>query len=105
MKNAHASAIDKPDTFLADLRALVIDAEKLLDESQAEEQAGNGSALRARFEAAQERFADIYAGAKRRIVAGGKRTDAAIRDNPYQALAVAAGVGLLIGVLIGRRGK
>ena len=105
MKNTHAAAIDKPDTFLADLQALVIDAEKLLGESQAEERAGDGSGLRARFEAAQERFSDIYAGAKKRIVAGGKRTDSAIRDNPYQALAIAAGVGLLIGVLIGRRGK
>ena len=32
-------------------------------------------------------------------------TDQAIRANPYQSLAIAAGVGILVGVLIGRRSK
>jgi ElaB/YqjD/DUF883 family membrane-anchored ribosome-binding protein len=103
MKNSHAATTDAPDTFLTDLRTLVTEAEKLL--AQGDEDTGIGSALRARFEAAQERFSDMYVGARKRIVAGGKATDQAIRENPYQSLAVAAGVGLLIGVLIGRRGK
>ena len=63
------------------------------------------SALRTRFDAAQERFADLYEGAKKKVVAGAKCTDAAIRANPYQSLAIAAGVGLLVGVLLGRRSK
>ena len=104
MKNSHATSTeDTSDTFLTDLRTLVTEAEKLL--AQGEEETGIGSAVRARFEAAQERFTDMYAGAKKRIVAGGKATDQAIRDNPYQSLAIAAGVGLLVGVLISRRGK
>jgi ElaB/YqjD/DUF883 family membrane-anchored ribosome-binding protein len=61
--------------------------------------------LRTRFDAAQERFTDIYEGAKKKVVAGAKCTDAAIRANPYQSLAIAAGVGLLVGVLLGRRSK
>jgi len=102
MKNSHPSSADTPDTFLTDLRTLVTEAEKLLSQG---EDTGHGSALRARFDAAQERFADIYAGAKKRIVASGKYTDQAIRENPYQSLAIAAGVGMLIGVLLGRRSK
>ena len=37
--------------------------------------------------------------------AGAKYTDETIRENPYQSMAVAAGLGLLVGVLIGRRSK
>jgi ElaB/YqjD/DUF883 family membrane-anchored ribosome-binding protein len=102
MKNSHASSTDNPDTFLADLRTLVTEAEKLLSQG---EDSGHGSALRARFEAAQERFSDMYTGAKKRIIAGGKFTDQAIRENPYQSVAIAAGVGLLLGVLLGRRSR
>ncbi|HEY5080028.1 MAG TPA: hypothetical protein VII43_09275 [Opitutaceae bacterium] len=102
MKNSHATSIDSPDTFLTDLRTLVTEAEKLLSQG---EDTGIGSAVRARFEAAQDRFNDMYVGAKKRIVAGGRYTDHAIRENPYQSIAIAAGVGLLLGVLIGRRGK
>jgi ElaB/YqjD/DUF883 family membrane-anchored ribosome-binding protein len=61
--------------------------------------------LRARLSAAQERFADLYDGAKKQVVAGAKYTDTTIRANPYQAIAVALGVGVLLGVLVGRRSK
>ena len=48
---------------------------------------------------------ELYDGAKKKVVAGAKYTDTAIRENPYQALAIALGVGVLIGVLVGRRTK
>jgi len=62
-------------------------------------------ALRTRFDAAQERLGVMYEGAKQRVVAGAKCTDQTIRANPYQSLAIAAGVGMLMGVLLGRRSK
>jgi ElaB/YqjD/DUF883 family membrane-anchored ribosome-binding protein len=102
MKNSQPTS-DNPDTFLADLRTLVTEAEKLLDGSETGSE--NAHTLRERFEAAQERFTDLYAGAKKRVIAGGKATDQAIRENPYQSLAIAAGVGLIVGVLLGRRSK
>jgi ElaB/YqjD/DUF883 family membrane-anchored ribosome-binding protein len=61
--------------------------------------------MRARFVALQEHFSEAYAGARKKVIAGVKYTDATIRANPYQALAVAAGIGVLIGVLVGRRSK
>jgi len=63
------------------------------------------STLRARFDAARARFADLYEGTRQKVVAGAKCADATIRANPYQSLAIAAGVGLLLGVLLGRRSK
>ena len=102
MKNSPATD-DSPDTFLTDLRTLVTEAEKLLDASKNGHP--EGLALRERFHAAQERFSELYSGAKKRVIAGSKYTDKAIRENPYQSIAIAAGVGLLVGILISRRSK
>ena len=104
MKNNHDTA-QTPKELLNDLHTLVAEAEKMMEESVTEHTADALSALRVRFDAAQERVADVYQGAKTRVVAGAKCTDKAIRENPYQALAIAAGVGLLAGVLLGRRSK
>ena len=60
--------------------------------------------LRERFGAAKEQFGRVYDGARVKIAAGAKYTDESIRANPYQSIAIATGVGLLIGLLIGRRG-
>lgn len=94
-----------PKELLTDLRTLVADAETMAANSLSEHTTDALNALRTRYEAAQERFADIYEGARTRVVAGAKSTDAAIRANPYQSLAIAAGVGLLAGVLISRRSR
>lgn len=94
-----------PEDVLNELRSLVNEAEKIL--GQAPQDSCNCDAtldaLRARLEAAQERFASLYEGTKRKVVAGARYTDEKIRDNPYQSLAIALGVGVLAGVLVGRR--
>jgi ElaB/YqjD/DUF883 family membrane-anchored ribosome-binding protein len=105
MKNNHESSAQTPKDLLNDLHTLVAEAEKMMGDSLSEHTADAVGALRTRFDAAQERFSEVYAGAKTRVVAGAKCTDAAIRANPYQSLAIAAGVGLLAGVLLGRRSK
>jgi ElaB/YqjD/DUF883 family membrane-anchored ribosome-binding protein len=105
MKTKTDSPAQTPQDLLADLRSLVAEAEKMIGDSLTEHSEDAVSALRARFDAAQERVAELYAGAKQKVTAGAKCTDEAIRANPYQALAIAAGVGLLIGVLVGRRTK
>ena len=104
MKNNQATA-HTPKELLTELQTLVAEAEKMMGDSLAEHSEDAISALRSRVGAAQERFADIYEGAKKKVVAGAKYTDTTIRENPYQALAIALGVGLLVGVLLGRRSK
>jgi len=104
MKNNKDTA-QTPKELLNDLHTLVADAEKMMGESISEHTADAVGALRARYESAQERISDMYEGARTRVVAGAKCTDAAIRENPYQALAIAAGVGLIAGILLGRRSK
>ena len=102
MKNNQAST-QTPQDLLNDLQALITEAEKMIGSSVSENSTAAMGALRVRYDAAQERLGELYEGAKVRVVAGAKCTDAAIRANPYQSLAIAAGAGLLIGVLLGRR--
>lgn len=102
MKNKQDTA-QTPKDLLNELQALVAEAEKMVGDSLSEHTGEAVSALRARYEAAQERMGEMYAGARTRVIAGAKCTDAAIRENPYQSIAIAAGVGLLVGVLLGRR--
>lgn len=104
MKNKSDSA-QTPKELLNDLHALVADAEKMMSESISEHTDDAVGALRERYEATQERLGELYAGARKKVVAGAKVTDEAIRENPYQSMAIALGVGLLVGVLLGRRSK
>lgn len=103
MKNKNSPVAQTPQDLLHDLQALVADAEKMIGDSVGEHTTDAVASLRARFEAAQERFGDLYDGARQRVVAGAKYTDETIRANPYQSIAIAAGVGLLVGLLIGRQ--
>jgi ElaB/YqjD/DUF883 family membrane-anchored ribosome-binding protein len=105
MKNNTASTAQSPKDLLHDLRTLVAEAEKMLGDSVSEHTEDAMNALRSRFHAAQERLSEFYSGARKKVIAGAKYTDETIRANPYQSLAIAAGVGLLIGVLLGRRSK
>jgi ElaB/YqjD/DUF883 family membrane-anchored ribosome-binding protein len=104
MKNNQDTA-RTPKELLTELQALVAEAETMMGDSLAEQSAEAIESLRSRFAAAQERFTDAYAGARKKVIAGAKYTDETIRANPYQALAIAAGVGLLVGIFLGRRSK
>jgi ElaB/YqjD/DUF883 family membrane-anchored ribosome-binding protein len=104
MKNNNETA-QTPKELLDQLQTLVTEAEAMIAGSATEHSADAFDALRSRFTAAQEHFTDAYAGARKKVIAGAKYTDETIRANPYQSLAIAAGLGLLIGVLAGRRSK
>jgi ElaB/YqjD/DUF883 family membrane-anchored ribosome-binding protein len=104
MKNNQDTA-RTPKELLNELQALVAEAETMMGDALSERSAEAIDSLRSRFTAAQERFADVYAGARKKVIAGAKCTDEAIRANPYQSLAIAAGIGLLVGIILGRRSK
>jgi ElaB/YqjD/DUF883 family membrane-anchored ribosome-binding protein len=103
MKLTNDTPAQSPQDLLADLHALVTEAEKMMGDSVTEHTSEAIGDLRVRFDAAHERLGRLYTGAKQKVVAGAQCTDTAIRANPYQSLAIAAGVGLLVGVLVGRR--
>ena len=58
---------------------------------------------RKRLAAALEKSKEVYARAREKAVEGAKIADQTVREHPYQAIAVAFGVGAIIGFLASRR--
>ena len=58
--------------------------------------------LRAKLEAATEKAKEVSKRLQEQTVAAAKATDEVIREHPYQAIGIAFGVGVLIGVLVAR---
>jgi ElaB/YqjD/DUF883 family membrane-anchored ribosome-binding protein len=83
-----------------ELRALVSDAEALLRNS-------TGTASAAEQEHAEATLAELRArmtALEQQVKARARDVDNYVRDNPWQAVAVAGGVALLLGLIMGRRG-
>ena len=94
------------ERILADLRALAHDSEELL-KATAGDVSEKTKEVRARLSTALERSKSTMAELQSQAIAGAKaaaqKADAVIREHPYESLGVAFGVGLVIGVLVGRR--
>ena len=94
------------EKLVADLKIVVADAEDLLRNtaSQAGEKAIE---LRAKMQErlcdAKLRLADAEAALVDKTKAAARATDDFVHDQPWKAVGIAAGVGLLVGLLIGRR--
>lgn len=83
-----------------ELRALVSDAEALLRTST-----GTASAPeRERAEATIAELRGRLTSLEQQVRARARDVDSYVRDNPWQAVAVAGGVALLLGLIMGRRG-
>jgi len=77
------------------------ETEELMDSNA--EQGEKLAELRARLDSAIESAKVAAQRLQEKTVAAAKATDQCIRDHRYQTLGVAFGLGLLIGVLVGRR--
>ena len=85
-----------------DLNELSRDTEAVLHETAG--QAGEKmKELRGRLTKTLESAKATYRLVGEKTVAGAKVADKSIREHPYESIGVAFGVGLLIGVLVGRR--
>ena len=87
--------MERTGSMLDDLRALIADAEELL-RATAEQ---NGP----RVQEARERAEESLRNARERLEGAGRELDARVREHPWAAVGVAAGVGLVIGILLGRK--
>jgi ElaB/YqjD/DUF883 family membrane-anchored ribosome-binding protein len=94
------------EKLVQDLRVVVADAEDLLK--------ATASQTGERIEKARARAEESLRAAKARLLQASdameasareaaERIDGAVRENPWSAVGVAAGLGLIIGILIGRR--
>jgi ElaB/YqjD/DUF883 family membrane-anchored ribosome-binding protein len=94
------------DKLVADLKVVVSDAEELLAataQSTGEKVAELRERLTENLRQARYRLADAEAAIRERTREVARATDHYVHEHPWKAIGVAAGIGLVIGLLIGRR--
>jgi len=107
-----AEAVDdlQRERLTSDLRALMSEAEQMLHALAG--QTGEGTdelrkRVRASLERSRQHLLELQQNAIDKAKAAGRATDAYVHEKPWQSIgiaaSVAAGVGLLVGMLIARR--
>lgn len=94
------------EKLIADFKMVVADAEEILRVTAG--QAGEKMAdlrekAQARLVDAKFKLAEAEAILVDKAKAAGRAADDYVHDNPWRAVGIAAGVGLVVGLLIGRR--
>ncbi len=93
------------EKLMQDMRAVVNDAEELLRATAG--QAGDKVAaarerIQANLASAKERLAEAEHALVEKTKQTAKATDEYVHENPWKAVGIAAGVGLIVGLLISR---
>lgn len=94
------------ERFMEDLNAVLADAESLLKQAgqatgeQAQELRGRAQAAIGK---AKTTLFDAEARAAREMRAAGQATDTWVRQHPWTALGIAAGVALVVGLVVNRK--
>jgi ElaB/YqjD/DUF883 family membrane-anchored ribosome-binding protein len=94
------------DKFVQDMRMVISDAEELLraTANQAGEKIGDArERIQDSLHQAKVKLAEAEALVTERARQAARYTDEYVHENPWRAIGVAAGIGLLLGLLISRR--
>lgn len=103
---ANAAPASPRDKLMADLKVVIADAEELLKMTAG--QAGDRAAdVRARIEdrlaRARADLSLLQVQAANSVREAGQAADQYVRENPWQAIGIGAGIGFVLGLLIARR--
>ena len=103
METRSAEEIEEAtEKLLSDLKAVVHDGEELL-RAGAEELGERGIVARERLANALEMAKDTARKLQEQARVGAQATDRLIRENPYQSIGIAFGIGMLFGIMVNRR--
>ncbi len=94
------------EKLMTDLRTVIADAEEVLKVTADQATAGAADLrvrMQERLQQARIRLHDLQESAVARARAAGHAADDYVHENPWKAIGVAAGIGVIIGLLIGRR--
>jgi ElaB/YqjD/DUF883 family membrane-anchored ribosome-binding protein len=97
---------ESPEQLIKNIQKLMEEVEATIAKSSDGSAAAAGdklAALQDRFSDAKTKLQGYYKVAKQRIVDGAQTADDTIRSHPYESLAIALGVGVLLGALLRRR--
>ena len=94
------------EKFMSDIQSLLADAEDLLKQAanttgeRASELSDKGLAL---LKQAKERASDVQVAAVEKSKQAARATDGYVHDHPWQAVGIAAGIGVVTGLLLNRK--
>jgi ElaB/YqjD/DUF883 family membrane-anchored ribosome-binding protein len=94
------------DRLVEDMRSVIADAEDLLraTANQAGEKIGVArERIQESLQQAKAKLTEAQAIVAERSKQAAQYTDDYVRENPWRAIGVAAGIGLLLGILMSRR--
>ena len=94
------------EKLVSDMKVVVSDAEEILRATAGvagEKMVDLRERIAERLQDAKLRIADAEAALLDRTKAAAHAADDYVNENPWQAVGIAAGVGLLLGLVIGRR--
>jgi ElaB/YqjD/DUF883 family membrane-anchored ribosome-binding protein len=97
MEKHRAAGTNDFGTLAEDARALMSATADVAGDKVAE--------ARKRLAAALESGKELYGRVRERAVEGAKAADQKVHENPYQAIGIAFGAGLLLGCLLSRRNR
>ncbi len=94
------------EKLMSDLQVVIGDAEALL--RMTSDEIGEGASdlrgrIMDRMNQAKIELAHLQQAAVARVKEAGHATDEFVHENPWKSIGIAAGAGLVIGLLIGRR--
>ena len=94
------------DRLISDVKVLMADADeivKAMASATGEKAVELADKLRINMRNAKDKMADVQVVVADKAKVAARVTDDYVHDNPWQAVGIAAAVGLLLGLLIGRR--
>jgi len=103
METRSAEEIEEStEKLLSDLKAVVHDGEELL-RAGAQELGERGVIAREKLASALELAKDTARKLQEQAKVSAQATDRLIRENPYQSIGIAFGIGMLFGIMVNRR--
>lgn len=106
MTHSSEATMDSQDMRVAELKAEVADTEELLRETASatgEKMGELRGRLKERLASTKAKLVQAEAAAVAKAKAAARATDDYVHENPWKAVGIAAGAGLVLGLLIGRR--
>jgi len=83
------------EKFMDELRTVIADAEELLRVTA--DQGG------AKVQEVRERAEESLRAAREHLQGTGRQLDSQVREHPWAAVGIAAGIGLIVGILMARK--